>query len=129
MGLFDRFLHRDDSKKAMRDYVRKLEDEIGKIKAETASIDAEEKRLKRALDECIQDIKKMEKYAMRAEEAGNDADAQKFRDQVDKLASQRERLENEYQYVADKAKKLRAVRDKLADDMKEIDAMRKEDRW
>lgn len=129
MGLFDRFLHRDDSKKAMRDYVRKLEDEIGKIKAEAASIDAEEKRLKRALDECIQDIKKLEKYAMRAEEAGNDADAQKFRDQVDKLASQRERLENEYQYVADKAKKLRAVRDKLADDMKEIDMMRKEDRW
>src|SRR5690554_4467308 len=68
----------ENPEKMIDQYLRNLNRDLGKVKSETASVMAEEQRAKRGLDECQSDIEKMEKYAMKALEAGNEADARKF---------------------------------------------------
>lgn len=66
------------SGKMIDQYMRNLESDLGKVKAETASVMAEETRAKRELDECTEQVNKMQSYAEKALTAGNEADARKF---------------------------------------------------
>ena len=60
----------EDPEKMIDQYLRDLEEDLAKVKAETASVMAEETKAKRALDECIAEITKMQSYAERAVIAG-----------------------------------------------------------
>ena len=53
----------EDPSKMIDQYLRNLESDLGKVKAETASVMAEEKRAKRELDELNEQIDKMQRYA------------------------------------------------------------------
>ena len=53
----------EDPEKMIDQYMRNLESDLGKVKAETASVMAEETRAKRELDECTEQINKMQSYA------------------------------------------------------------------
>ena len=68
----------EDPSKMIDQYLRNLESDLGKVKAETAAVMAEETRCKRQLDECTAEINKYQNYAMKAVQAGNDDDARKF---------------------------------------------------
>ena len=68
----------EDPEKMIDQYLRNLESDLGKVKAETASVMAEETRTKRQLDECQEEINKMQSYAEKAVMAGNDDDAKQF---------------------------------------------------
>lgn len=59
-------------------YVRNLNSDLNKVKAETASVMAAEQRAKRELADCRAEIDKLERYAMKALEAGSEADARTF---------------------------------------------------
>ena len=50
----------EDPEKMIDQYLRNLESDLGKVKAETASVMAEETRARRALDECTANITKMQ---------------------------------------------------------------------
>ena len=65
----------EDPEKMIDQYMRNLESDLGKVKAETASVMAEETRAKRELDECTEQINKMQAYAEKALKAGNESDA------------------------------------------------------
>ena len=67
----------EDPEKMIDQYMRNLESDLGKVKAETASVMAEETRAKRELDECTAQINKMQSYAEKALRAGNEADARR----------------------------------------------------
>ena len=68
----------EDPSKMIDQYIRDLESDLAKVKAETAAIMAEEVRAKREVDECAAEIAKMQKYAEKAVLAGNDEDAKQF---------------------------------------------------
>ena len=68
----------EDPEKMIDQYLRDMESDLGKVKAETAAVMAEETRAKRELDECSQEIEKMQRYAEKALTAGNEEDARKF---------------------------------------------------
>ena len=59
----------EDPEKMIDQYLRNLESDLGKVKAETASVMADEKRAKRELDECNAEITKFQNYAVKAVEA------------------------------------------------------------
>ena len=61
----------EDPEKMIDQYMRNLESDLGKVKAETASVMAEETRAKRELDECTEQINKMQAYAEKALKAGS----------------------------------------------------------
>ena len=65
----------EDPEKMIDQYLRNLESDLGKVKAETAAVMAEEKRAKRELDGCMEEISKMQNYAQKALVSGNEADA------------------------------------------------------
>lgn len=112
----------EDPEKMIDQYLRNLESDLGKVKAETASVIAEESRAKRALDECNENIAKMQTYAEKAITAGNDDDARKFLAQKKVYAEQQVSLQTTYTMAAENAAKMRNMHDKLVEDISELNA-------
>jgi phage shock protein A len=105
-------------------YLRNLESDLGKVKAETASVMADEKRAKRELDECTAEITKFQNYAMKAVEAGNDNDARQFLEKKNQLVEKQTALQQAYTLANANATKMRQMHDKLVKDIDELNAKR-----
>ncbi|MCY9517990.1 PspA/IM30 family protein [Paenibacillus apiarius] len=116
----------EDPEKTINDYMRNLNSDLGKVKAETASMLADERRAKRALDECNAEIKKLQKYAEKAVEAGNEEDALKFLERKATLAEKLSELQTAYDLASANAVKMKQMQDKLVSDMGRLEARRAE---
>jgi len=114
----------EDPEKMIDQCLRNLNSDLGKVKSETAAIMAEEQRAKRALDECNQEIEKMQSYAMKALEANNEADARKFLEQKASLSSRQPGLQEAYELAKTNATHMRQMHDKLVADINELEARR-----
>ena len=114
----------EDPKKMIDQYLRNMESDLGKVKAETATVIAEESRAKRALDECNANITKMQTYAEKAITAGNDNDARQFLAQKKIYSDQLVSLQSTYQVASENAAKMRTMHDKLVNDINELNARR-----
>lgn len=107
----------EDPEKMIDQYLRDMESDLGKVKAETAAVMAEATRAKRALDECDAEIAKMQQYAEKALTAGNEDDARKFLEKKVSLTTDRETLQQTADNAAANADKMRAMHDKLTQDI------------
>lgn len=110
----------ENPEKMIDQYLRNLQDDLGKVKAETASVMAEETRCKRALDECNEEIAKFQNYAVKAVEAGNDDDARQFLTKKNQLLEKQTSLQQAYTLAADNAAKMKQMHDKLVGDINEL---------
>lgn len=115
----------EDPEKMIDQCLRNLTSDLAKVKQETASVMAQETAAKRELDECQEEINKMQSYAIKAIEAGNEDDARRFLAEKASLSVKLESLQSTYTVAADNAKKMREMHDKLTNDIKEIE-MRKD---
>lgn len=112
----------EDPMKVIEEYMRKLNQDLGSVKAETAAIVLNERRSKTLLDECSADIKKLQRYAEKSVEAGNDGDALKF---LGKKAKQTERLhelQSAYEQAAKNAECMEQMQHKLVSDIGQLEA-------
>lgn len=114
----------EDPAKMIDQYLRDLESDLGKVKAETAAIMAEETRSKRVLDECGSEIAKMQEYAGKAVQAGNDDDARQFLVKKKQLTEKQVSLQQTYDLAAANAGKMRQMHDKLVEDIHSLNARR-----
>lgn len=114
----------EDPEKMIDQYLRNLESDLGKVKAETASVMAEETKCKRELDECNVDIEKMQRYAEKAIVAGNDNDARQFLEKKQQLVSKQVALQQAYDLAHGNAVKMKEMHDKLVSDMGELQSRR-----
>lgn len=114
----------EDPEKMIDQYLRNLESDFAKVKAETASIMAEEKSAKRKLDECDEEITKMGEYAKKAVAAGNDNDARQFLTKKSELTKKREILAKDCELAQANAEKMRQMHDKLESDISEMKGKR-----
>ncbi|MCM1467276.1 MAG: PspA/IM30 family protein [Alistipes sp.] len=114
----------EDPEKMIDQYLRNLQEDLGKVKAETAAVMAEETRAKRELDECVKEVEKMQSYAQKAVLAGNDNDAKVFLEKKQQLAAKQASLEIAYTGAAENAAKMRQMHDKLVTDINELVARR-----
>lgn len=112
----------EDPEKMIEQCLRNLNSDLGKVKSETAAIMAEEQRAKRALDECNEEIAKMQAYAVKALEANNDDDARKFLEQKAILTARQPGLQEAYDLAHTNATHMREMHDKLVNDIKELEA-------
>lgn len=112
----------EDPEKMIDQYMRNLESDLGKVKAETASVMAEETRAKRELDECNAQIDKMQSYAEKALKAGNESDARAFLEKRQQLAAGQAALLQSYNLAADNAAKMRQMHDKLVKDIEGLES-------
>ncbi|MCM3342100.1 PspA/IM30 family protein [Paenibacillus sp. MER TA 81-3] len=116
----------EDPEKTIDDYMRSLNSDLGKVKAETASVLADERRAKSALDECNAEIKKLQRYAEKSVEDGKEEDALKFLERKAALAEKQNRLQTSYDLASDNAVKMKQMQDKLVWDMGRLEARRTE---
>lgn len=114
----------EDPEKMIDQYMRNLQSDLGKVKAETAAVMAEESKAKRQLDECVAEIEKMQTYAMKAVEAGNDDDARQFLAKKKQLEEKKTALEQSYQLAAANASQMKQMHEKLVNDINSLEARR-----
>lgn len=114
----------EDPEKMIDQYLRNLESDFAKVKAETASVMAEVKSAKRKLDECDEEIAKMGEYAKKAVAAGNDNDARQFLTKKNELTQKREVLAKDYELAQTNAEKMRQMHDKLESDISAMKSKR-----
>lgn len=107
----------EDPQKMIDQYLRNLNDDLGKVKAETASVIAEEKSAKRKLDDCESEIAKMSEYARKAVAAGNDDEAKQFLTKKAELTQKLTILQQNYTLACENAAKMRDMHDKLEADI------------
>lgn len=112
----------EDPEKMIDQCLRNLNSDLGKVKAETAAIMAEEQRAKRVLDECREEIEKMQSYALKALESGNEDDARKFLEQKASLNSKSNGLQEAYDLAHTNASHMREMHDKLVSDINELES-------
>jgi Phage shock protein A (IM30), suppresses sigma54-dependent transcription len=112
----------EDPEKMIDQCLRNLNSDLGKVKAETASIMAEEQRAKRELDECVAEINKMQSYAVKAIEAGSDEDAKRFLEKKASLSGKQESLQQAYDLAAKNAAQMKSMHDKLVGDINELES-------
>lgn len=112
----------EEPEKVIDKYIQRLHQDLGKVKAETASVFADERRAKRALDECKAEIKKLQRYAEKAVEAGHEENALKF---LERKAMQSEKLgelQSVYDLASSKAESMKQMQDKLISDIGQLEA-------
>lgn len=114
----------EDPEKMIDQYMRNLQSDLGKVKAETASVMADEQRAKRELDECTAEINKLQAYAEKAVAAGNDDDARQFLAKKQTLVTKQQAFQQTYTLAADNAAKMRQMHDKLVNDINELESRR-----
>ncbi len=114
----------EDPEKMIDQYMRNLESDLGKVKAETASVMAEESRAKRELNECTEQINKMQTYAEKALMAGNESDARTFLEKKQSLVNTQSALSQSYDIAKNNADKMRQMHDKLVKDIQSLESRR-----
>lgn len=114
----------EDPEKMIDQYMRNIEDDLGKVKAETASVMAAEKRAKRELDEKNEEIAKMQRYAEKALMAGSESDARAFLEKKTQLGATLASLQHNYDLAKANADKMKNMHDKLVKDMSNLEARR-----
>ena len=116
----------EDPMKMIDQYLRNLESDLGKVKAETAAVMAEETKSKRELDECIDSINKMQTYAEKALLSGNEADARTFLSKKGELYNKLISLQQTYDIAKENSTKMREMHDKLIKDISQLNTRRDE---
>lgn len=110
----------EDPAKMVDQYLRDLESDLGKVKAETAAVMAEETRANRELKENEEEIAKMVSYAEKALMAGNEADAKTFLSKKAALEAKRETLQQAADAASANAAQMKQMHDKLEKDIREL---------
>lgn len=116
----------EDPMKMIDQYLRNLESDLGKVKAETAAVMAEETKSKRELDECVDSINKMQTYAEKALLSGNEADARTFLSKKGELNNKLISLQQTYDIAKENSTKMREMHDKLIKDISQLNTRRDE---
>ncbi|MCD1258566.1 PspA/IM30 family protein [Paenibacillus athensensis] len=133
MGILSRFkeimssnwnagLDRAEGPEQMDRLMRSLTGDLGSVKAEMAAVTAAESRARRALDDCQAEVQKLQRYAEKAVEAGNDQEARKFLDRKAPLAVKEAQLQAAYDQAAANRTAMQQMHDKLAADVGQLEA-------
>ncbi|WP_205412035.1 PspA/IM30 family protein [Paenibacillus sp. O199] len=111
-----------DPEKTVNEYMQSLSSDLGQVKAETAAVLSDESRAKRALDECSAEIKKLQRYAEKSAESGDEAKARGFLEKKAEQAKKRNELQAAYDRASAKAKMMKHMHEKLVADMGQLEA-------
>lgn len=110
----------EDPRKMIDQMLRNAIDDLAEVKKDTAAVMAEEKRCKRILDDILEDVAKYEKLAMKALQAGNDADATTFLQEKARVSTNLAGAQATYDAAYQNAVKMRQMHDKLTNDINDL---------
>ena len=111
----------EDPAKMVDQMIIDLRNDLAKVKQDTASVMADEKRAERALSACDADIEKYTKSAQMAIKSGNEIDAKTLISKKQQLEKTRESLQATYDVAHSNAEKMKQMHDKLVNDIDELE--------
>ena len=111
----------EDPAKMINQYLVDLKESLAEVKRETAGVLAIAKRCAREYDENEKGIHKYQELAKKAVGAGNDGDARVFIKKYKELEGERPGLETNRDTAAENASRMRAMHDKLVEDIKTLE--------
>ncbi len=114
----------EDPSKMIDQILRNLNDDLAKVKEETAGVMAEEKRARRELDDCAAEIAQMQSFAEKAVLSGNDEDAKRFLSKKASLTEKQAALQQGYDLASGNALKMRQMHDKLVEQIADLNNRR-----
>ena len=114
----------EDPEKMIDQLLRNLNQDLGNVKSETASVMADAKRAERAVNEIIADIEKQQSFAEKAVLAGNDADARAFLTRKTEPETRKTTLDMEAETTKQSAEQMKQLNDKLIADIKVLETKR-----
>ena len=117
-ALIDKF---EDPSKMINQYLIDLKESLAEVKRETAGVLAIEKRCAREYNENEKGIRKYQELAKKAVGAGNDDDARVFIKKYKELEGERPGLEANRNTAAENASRMRAMHDKLVEDVRTLE--------
>lgn len=112
----------DDPVKALNEYMRGLNSDLGKVKAEMTAMAADESRARRELDECQAEIRKLQRYAEKMVQDGRDDEARRFLEMKAAEAKKEISLQAAFNQIADNVQRMRQLQDKLSSDIGTLEA-------
>ncbi len=116
----------EDPQKMIDQTIRNLEKDLREVKSETATIMAEETRATRKYEECQAEVDKLQGYAVKALQAGNEPDAKKFLQQKVDKENELNTLHQAAEVAELNAKRMCAMHTKLATDLDALKAKQSE---
>lgn len=116
----------EDPEKMIDQYLRNMEEDLKSVKAEAAAVIAEESAIKRKVLDCEAEVKKMEDYARKALQAGNEGDARLFLEKKESLKIKLESLSKSSEIATANANRMREMHDKLTSDIQVLVGRRSE---
>lgn len=125
-GKIDALDGTEDLEKMVEQNLRDLNRDLGKVKAELASVLADEQRLKRELNECQEGIEKMERYSIRAQDEGNERDARMFQEKKAVMAEKLSELQAAVKLASSKSEQLKPTHDQLIADIHELESIKRD---
>ncbi|MNW28522.1 hypothetical protein D3C74_53510 [compost metagenome] len=114
----------DDPERAIERYMRSMQQDLGQVKAESASVQAHERRARRALEESQAEMDKLHRYAERAVMDGNEQQARKFLERKSDQARKHQVLKATYDQAAAAATGIERMQDKLTADLSRLEERR-----
>src|SRR5690242_11165085 len=112
----------DDPVKALNEYMRGLNSDLGQVKAEMTAMAADESRARRELDECQAEIRKLQRYAEKMVQDGRDDEARRFLEMKAAEAKKEISLQAAFDQIADNVQRMRQLQDKLSSDIGTLEA-------
>lgn len=136
MGIIDRFTtimksninalldKAEDPAKMVDQTLYELHEDLAEVRTNTAKVMAEEKRVKKQLEDCDADIAKYESAAKNALVAGNEDDAKTLIAHKQTCVSKKAELEKTYAVAKQNADKMRQMHDKLVSDIQKLESIK-----
>lgn len=121
-NVYSRLNRSEDPAKTLNEYMRSLNADLGKVKAETASMQADEGRAKRELDECRAEIRKLQRYAEKMVQEGREDEALRFLEMKAAEAKKEISFQLAYEKTAANVLRMRQLQDKLTADIGALEA-------
>lgn len=114
----------ENPEKMIDQLLRNLHKDLVTVKSETAGVMAEETRAKRVLNDRLAEMEKIDEFARKAVEAGNDGDARKFLAKKNSLAADLPAMQQMAQTAEANATNMKAMFEKLNQQIGELENRR-----
>lgn len=109
-----------DPEKEVNLFIREMERDLREIKAETDAATANMERIRRNLYEIQSEMDKMDRFARKSLESGDELRARRFLEEKVILKPKKVKLEKQYELTSIQLDQLRLAQDKLAQDVAEL---------
>ncbi len=107
----------DNPERTARQAMEQFTSELGQVKAETAAVLADEARTKRALDESSAELNKLQRYAEKSVQQGDETAALRFLDKKASLTAKHVELQTAYGRASARAIAMQTMQSKLVADL------------